>query len=128
MIGPYTRNKYPDAVEPSKVGSYPIESFSGGGYFYDDVLEYRVWVGDGKESACHSFATYRDASGFGKATEGAEEPLVLVRQNEYVAEPEPGKYRHVKEVRLAEWQVDWLKGNKDTASQIPKFLEANTSN
>jgi putative acetyltransferase len=35
---------YPTAVKPSLVGKYPITSKSGAGYFYDDVLEYRVWL------------------------------------------------------------------------------------
>jgi hypothetical protein len=36
--------KYPDVKEPEKVGTYPAEAKSGGGIFYDDILEYRVWV------------------------------------------------------------------------------------
>ena len=35
---------YPVAVEPSRVGAYPADTKSGAGYFYDDVLEYRVWL------------------------------------------------------------------------------------
>jgi hypothetical protein len=34
---------YPLAVEFNRVGKYPSETKSGAGYFYDDVLEYRVW-------------------------------------------------------------------------------------
>ena len=34
---------YPDAVDPSLVGTYPAVAGSGGGYVWDDVLEYRVW-------------------------------------------------------------------------------------
>ena len=33
---------YPPAAYPEKVGTYPALCHSGGGYFYDDVLEYRV--------------------------------------------------------------------------------------
>ena len=121
----FTRNKYPKAIDGQKVGTYPLEVFSGGGYFYDDVLEYRVWVEEKGELACYSFATLKDANKFSGATPGAEKPLVLVRQAEYVAEPEPGKYKHVKEERLSEWQIDWLKGNRGTAAQIPVFMRAN---
>lgn len=35
---------YPFAVDVKKVGSYPALTKSGAGYFYDDVLEYRVWI------------------------------------------------------------------------------------
>ena len=34
---------YPDAVDPEKVGSYPALAGAGGGYVWDEVLEYRVW-------------------------------------------------------------------------------------
>ena len=34
---------YPDAVDPDKVGTYPARAFGGGGYVWDEVLEYRVW-------------------------------------------------------------------------------------
>ena len=37
------------------------------------------------------------------ALKGAEELLALVRQIEYIDEPNPGDYRHVKEVRNTEW-------------------------
>jgi hypothetical protein len=68
-------------------------------------LEYRVW--------CHSengapdvadssdyfvpFATYQEALEFSRSTPGAEEPLPLIRQEEYISEDEPGDYCHVKE-------------------------------
>src|SRR5690625_5372120 len=38
-----TPSNYPLVVDPAKVGEYPAEAKSGGGYFYDEVLEYRVW-------------------------------------------------------------------------------------
>jgi putative acetyltransferase len=34
---------YPLAIDLTRVGKYPSETKSGAGYFYDDVLEYRVW-------------------------------------------------------------------------------------
>ena len=40
-VGP---SDFPLAVDPERVGSYPVDAKSGAGYFYDDVLEYRVWV------------------------------------------------------------------------------------
>lgn len=35
---------YPTAIAPATVGSYPGSVKSGAGYFYDEVLEYRVWL------------------------------------------------------------------------------------
>ena len=49
----------------------------------------------------------------------------MIRQDEYIDEPEPGQYFHVKEVRLTEWPVEFLKRPKRTASTIPDFLSAN---
>lgn len=78
------KSAYPTAVDPKRVGTYPSETKSGAGYFYDDVLEYRVWFypegeHDDKYAA---FAQYEPAESFSKTTKGAEEPLVLVRQKE----------------------------------------------
>jgi hypothetical protein len=116
------------ATDKDKVGTYPAFSKSGGGYFYDDVLEYRVWVHPKNEEAkfC-AFATYDEAMRFSRKTPNAEKPLVLIRQNEWVDEPESGKFIHVKQPRTAEWQVEWLKGNKGSRQQIPKFLASHSS-
>lgn len=34
---------YPDAQDPERVGTYPAVVKAGGGYVWDEVLEYRVW-------------------------------------------------------------------------------------
>jgi len=34
---------YPKVKDKELVGSYPASVMSGGGYFCDEVLEYRVW-------------------------------------------------------------------------------------
>ena len=121
---------FPPAVDPEKVGTYPALTKSGGGYFYDDVLEYRVWChpeagapdeGDG-EDYYFAFATYEDALVFSKSTPGAEEPLVLVRQREHVDEPEPGTFVHVRDERITEWRVEWLATSKREATSIPEML------
>lgn len=36
--------EYPDAIEPNKVGDYDAHAHAGGGYTWDAVLEYRVWM------------------------------------------------------------------------------------
>lgn len=89
-----TSSQYPPAVDLSKVGSYPALTKSGAGYFYDDVLEYRVWIHPkgGGDDYYRAFASYEPALQFSKSTTGAEEPLVLVRQKKRVNEPEPGKF------------------------------------
>ncbi len=121
---------FPDAEDPSKVGEYPARSGAGGGYVWDAVLEYRVWCHpergapdheDGSDYYC-PFATYAEALEFSKATRGAEEPLALIRQDEYISEPEEGKYVHMIEVRIAEWPVEFLSRPRRTARTIPDFL------
>lgn len=121
---------FPPAVDPAKVGEYPALTKSGGGFFYDEVLEYRVWCHpeagapdehDG-EDYFFAFASYDDALAFAKSTPGAEEPLVLVRQIEHVDEPEPGVFIHVKTERIAEWRVEWLANSRRQPTSIPELL------
>src|SRR3954471_1974246 len=103
----------PAVLDATLVGTYPASVHAGGGYVWDAVLEYRVWchpergapdLEDGNDYY-YSFATYAEALQFSESTKGAGEPLALIRQDEYISEPEPGNYVHVKEVRLAEWPV-----------------------
>ncbi len=115
--------KYPEAYRPERVGTYPEFVYAGGGYFYDEVLEYRVWVKvPGKDPELHSFATYADALRLSKIDPEAEPPLALVLQREYVDEPSPGEYRHIRKERMAEWQVGWLKGSHNDGTNIESFL------
>ena len=123
-------SEYPDAIDPSQVGEYPASSKAGGGYVWDAVLEYRVWchpergAQDSEDGSdyYYAFATYAEALSFSKATAGAEEPLALIRQDEYIDESEPGEYLHVKEVRITEWPVEFLSRPRRTPSTIPDFL------
>lgn len=114
---------YPVAVDPAEVGKYPALSKSGGGYFYDDVLEYRVWVHHGRgDDSYNAFSTFEQALDFSKQTEGAEEPLVLVRQREWIDEPKPGQFIPKKGERVTEWQVGWLKKDKREQDSIDRFF------
>jgi hypothetical protein len=121
---------FPDAEDPSKVGEYPALSGAGGGYVWDAVLEYRVWCHPERGAPdhehgsdyYHAFATYAEALSFSKATRGAEEPLALVRQDEYISELETGNYLHMKEVRITEWPVEFLSRPRRNARTIPDFL------
>jgi len=124
---------YPDAVNPELVGTYSAGAMAGGGYVWDDVLEYRVWCHpergatdpeDGSDYY-HAFTTYAEALSFSQNTVGAEEPIVLVHQVEYIDEPNPGNYRHVKEMRITEWPVEFLRRPRRTAKTIPDFLSPN---
>jgi len=127
-------SQYPIAVDIDKVGKYPVLVKSGGGYFYDEVLEYRVWVHperggedlyDGNDYYL-AFVTYEEALESSRATEGAELPLVLVLQREWIDEPEPGVYIAMDEERITEWQVQWLEGNKREADSIIEFIDGGT--
>src|ERR1043165_4664106 len=116
-------SSFPLAAYPEKVGSYPALTKSGAGYFYDDVLEYRVWIHPkGGNDYYKAFACYEPAVAFSKETSGAEDPLVLVRQLEWINEPEPGKFEVKSEERITEWQVSWLSAQKRNKDSISKFL------
>lgn len=124
---------YPDAVDPGLVGTYSALAKVGGGFVWDDVLEYRVWchpergspdLEDGNDYY-YPFATYAEALAFSERTEGAEPPLALIRQREYIAEPNPGGYLHVKQERITEWPVQFLSRPRRTQNTIPDFLSPN---
>lgn len=121
---------YPDAIDPASVGTYPATAKAGGGYVWDAVLEYRVWChpengapdeADGSDYYL-PFATYEHALKFAQATPGAEAPLALIVQEEYISEEKPGEYRHVKEARVTEWPVEFLLRPRRTPKTIPDFL------
>jgi hypothetical protein len=122
--------KYPLVVDPSLVGTYNALAKAGGGYVWDAVLEYRVWchpergAPDPAEGSdyYHPFGSYEEALEFSNQTEGAEEPLALILQREYIAEPEPGQYIHVREERTTEWPVEFLGRPQRTEHTIPNFL------
>src|SRR5882672_9366789 len=65
-------SQHPVAVDPSFVGSYSPLSKSGGGYFYDDVLEYRVWIHPkgGGDNHYRAFASFETGLQFSKRTPG----------------------------------------------------------
>ena len=123
-------SEFPAVDDPGLVGSHPAAAKAGGGLVWDAVLEYRVWLHPERgapnihddDDYFHAFASYDDAAAFAARTEGAEEPLALVLQEEYLDEPEPGRYEHVKERRLTEWPVEFLRRPRRTARTIPDFL------
>lgn len=124
---------YPDVVDAGLVGTYSPLAKAGGGYVWDEVLEYRVWrhpergapdLADGSDYY-DAFATYTEALAFSQDNEGAEAPLALVRKLEYIGEPSPGEYRHVKEMRITEWPVEFLRRPRRTPNTIPDFLSPN---
>jgi hypothetical protein len=122
--------KYPDAVNPSKVGSYPATARAGGGYVWDEVLEYRVWCHPehgapdeaNGDDYFYSFATYAEALECSQEITGAEEPLALILQREHINETEPGQFVHVATERIAEWPPEFLSRPCRTTSTIPDFL------
>ena len=118
------KHRYPQAVDTGKVGTYPALTTSGGGYFYDEVLEYRVWVyPEEGDYYFRAFTRYDDAKAFSTITTGAEKPLVLVLQREWINEPEPNDFEVKRGERLTEWKVGWLKGSKRQPDRINEFLK-----
>jgi hypothetical protein len=121
---------YPAVLDPEKVGEYPATVKAGGGFVWDAVLEYRVWChpelgapdeADGSDYY-YAFESFEEADAFHQNNVGTEEPLALVLQREYIDEPEPGQYVHVREERLTEWPVVFLSRPQRDEHTIPDFL------
>lgn len=123
-------DSHPQVLDPTLVGTYPALAKAGGGYVWDAVLEYRVWCypGHGADDLhdgsdyFHSFASFAQAREFSEQTPGAQFPLALIVQEEYIDEPSPGAFRHVKERRVAEWPVAFLSRPRRTDRTIPDFF------
>jgi putative acetyltransferase len=122
--------RHPDVLDPQKVGRYPALAKAGGGYVWDEVLEYRVWCHPERGAPdleqgndyFYAFASYAEALAFAEAHAGAEEPLALILQREHIDEPEPGVYVHRREPRIAEWPVEFLRRPRRSERTIPDFL------
>src|SRR5260370_42406809 len=124
------RARFPRAIDPARVGKYPASCYAGGGFVWDAGLEYRVWChterggpdkADGNDYY-YAFVSSPDALRFSKESPGAEKPLALILQKEYIAEPAPGEYAHVKKRRITEWPVVFLSRPRRTRNTIPDFL------
>ena len=124
------RRRFPRAIDPGRVGKYPGTGGAGGGFVWDAVLEYRVWCHpergapdkDDGNDYYYAFGAYPDALRFSQSYPGAEEPLALILQKEYIDEPRPGQYVHIKKRRIAEWPVEFLYRPRRTKRTIPDFL------
>lgn len=117
------KSEYPVAKDLSKVGKYPAVTKSGAGYVYDEVLEYRVWIDHGDDDTYTAFATYEEAKEYSANTKDAEDPLVLILQEEHINEPNPDMFEHIQERRITEWRVEWLKDSLRSENPIPQYME-----
>lgn len=123
-------SRYPEAIDAALVGTYPASAKTGGGYVWDAVLEYRVWCypSSGAADTCdgcdyyYAFASFEEAQDFSFMTAGAQRPLALVLQEEYIDEEEPGRFVHVKARRITEWPAEFLVRPRRTPSTIPDFM------
>lgn len=116
---------YPKVKDPAMVGEYPALSKAGGGYVWDEVLEYRVWCHAEGDDYYYAFEDAETALECSREEVGAEAPLALILQREYISEPEPGKYIHVKEERITEWPLEFLSRPRRNESTIPDFMSPN---
>ena len=123
-------SQYPPAINPEAIGDYPALVGAGGGYVWDEVLEYRVWCHpplgspdtENGDDYYYVFASYEEALELSNIMKGAESPIALILQKEYIDEPELGNYIHVKKERLTEWPVEFLSRPRRTENTIPDFL------
>lgn len=117
------QSKYPQVKDPSLVGTYDAIAGAGGGYVWDDVLEYRVWCHpETGDDYYYVFENYEEALEFSESNKGCETPVALILQEEYIDEPEVGNYVHVKKQRIAEWDVEFLARPRRNEHTIPEFL------
>jgi len=125
-----SETKYPPVEDASRIGTFPATVNAGGGYVWDAVLEYRVWcypeagaadLHDGSDYF-YAFESFAEAAAFSRSTQGAQPPLALIRQDEYIDEPEPGRFIHVRKVRITEWPVEFLTRPRRSKNTIPDFL------
>lgn len=123
-------SRFPIVLVASRVGTYAGSVKSGAGYFYDEVLEYRVWLHPergaadlaGGEDYFAAFARYEAALRYLREHRGAEAPVVLIRQREWINEPQPGAFTWEKDERLTEWRAEWLSGAQRQPDSIRHFL------
>lgn len=126
---------YPAVTDSNKVGKYDEAAYSGGGYFFDEVLEYRVWCYpdtnatnaddnfvDIANEYYRAFATFEQALAFANETPDSRTPVALVRQLEWIDQPSRGVYIYNKGERITEWQADWLACGVRQANDISEFL------
>lgn len=122
---------YPEAIDFNMVGEYPTLSKSGGGYFFDHVLEYRVWCYPTEEDYLNEecsgdyyypFPTYLEAFEFFNKTSNSTSLVVLVKQIEWIDEPQPNNFIHKKEERITEWLPEWLPNSQRNLNSISDFL------
>lgn len=127
---------YPAVINTEQVREYEEAAYSGGGYFFDEVLEYRVWCypntgenlnAEGNLSNIaneyyRAFATFEQALAFANDTPDSRTPVALVKQLEWVDQPSRGVYIHNKGERITEWQVEWLSRGARKAADISEFL------
>jgi hypothetical protein len=122
--------EYPKVFDENKVGEYPALAKAGGGYVWDEVLEYRVWchpeIGakdlENGNDYFYTFKNYEDANEFYIENKGTEEPLALILQKEYIDEHEPGQFIHMKERRITEWPVQFLSRPRRDKNTLPNFF------
>lgn len=123
---------FPAVFDEEKVGSYSALAKVGGGYVWDEVLEYRVWchpergaedLEDGNDYY-YAFSRYDRAFEFSQQNPGSEEPVALVLQREYIDEPEAGQFFHITTERVTEWPVTFLRRPRRDANTIPNFMSA----
>ncbi|MCW1885448.1 GCN5 family acetyltransferase [Luteolibacter flavescens] len=124
------KSPYPTVLAPEMVSKYPALAGAGGGYVWDEVLEYRVWCHpqrgapdefDG-EDYYYAFETCEEALEFAKANPGSDEPLALILQKEHINETAEGEYVPVTEERRTEWPVEFLSRPRRTEHTIGDFL------
>lgn len=120
----------PDAIDSQKVGYYGHADSYNDGYFWDELLEYRVRCRalptDEEEELLYCFRDYPSAFEFYKKTPTAQELNALVLQKESITRLNRNEFKHITTPRTAEWPAHFLMRPQGSASFIAKFLTLST--
>ena len=117
--GSMAERRYPAGVlDKSKVGTYGALQKSGGGYLYDEVLEYRVW----DRNEFDFFDNINEATIHAKKIGAEVTPLVLQKAGHWVSWDKDDKISIGDEDRIAEWRLDWLLTSKYSPEKLKEKM------
>jgi putative acetyltransferase len=121
----HVSSDYPLPDDLAAVGTHAAAAARDSGVFYDDVLEYRLWVRRPAttEELMFAFPTVEDAHEARTALGRDARLCVLVQQREPIERMEDGSYVQRSEPRRVEWPITWLVDGRPGEDAVQEVLE-----
>ncbi len=120
----------PSAVDHQKVGYYGNAESYNDGYFWDELLEYRVRCralpNDEEEELLYCFKDYQSAFTFYKKTPTTQELNALILQKEHITRLNRNAFKHIDTPRMVEWPAHFLMRPQGSTAFIITFLRLTT--